>query len=79
MHHRIAGILTGAVALSLVASGIAVADSVSADADVVVAGDQGLINLGHRGARLDPPGADRASTSCARAPTTSAVNSTITT
>ena len=46
MHHRIAGILTGAVALSLVASGIAVADSVSADADVVVAGDQGLINLG---------------------------------
>ena len=46
MHHRFAGILTGAVALSLVASGIAVADSVSGDADLVVAGDQGLVNLG---------------------------------
>ena len=46
MHHRIAGILTGAVALSLALSGTASADSVSADADVVVAGDQSLINLG---------------------------------
>ena len=46
MHHRLAGILTGAVALSLTLSGTAFADSVSADADVVVAGNQGLINLG---------------------------------
>ena len=77
MHHRIARVLTGAVALSLVVSGIAVADSVSADADVVVAGDQGMINLG----TVPPARATRSrsrSTSLCTGTNHSARNTTIT-
>ncbi len=46
MPNRFAGAMAGAVALTLAMSGIAFADSVAADADVVIAGDQSLINLG---------------------------------
>ena len=46
MPNRFAGAMAGAVALTLAMSGIALADSVDADADVVVSGTQSLINLG---------------------------------
>ena len=46
MPNRIAAVLAGAVALSMATAGIAAANSVDGDADVVISGTQSMINLG---------------------------------